>query len=141
MAEMRTYRLSRFTTAMTVLVLTGLTIGGILTGISELRDGVAPVDLLAGPFLVLLLGTGWWRLFLSLPRVIILHPSDMLEFRAPMRTRTVAVGDLQSISCGWSMTRFRHPGGEIELVQQFDGFHELIATIKSKNPGVTLRGC
>lgn len=39
------------------------------------------------------------------------------------------------------MLRFVHTGGRIHALHQFDGFHELVAAIKARNPGIELRGC
>lgn len=123
------------------LVLSVLTIGLVWTGVLELRRGIDLVDLFAIPFALLLLGSFWWRGVLAHPQVVILHPDETLEFKAPLRTRTVPVGDLQAISRVLGYIVFRYPGGEIEILENFAGFPELVATISSRNPSVKLRGC
>jgi hypothetical protein len=82
------------------------------------------------------------------PHTITLHPGDTLEFKAVVRTRSVAIADLQSIeyetvesSDGPPSKRivFWAPSGKIRVSADFEGIYELIAAIRSKNPGVKIR--
>ena len=86
---------------------------------------------------------GWYRV-LSLPTAIAHHPDDRLEFRSVVRTRIVPIRELTSIEPvpnQFGFFRFRHVNGQVVALIHFDGFHELIAAIKAKNPGVRLLGC
>ena len=86
---------------------------------------------------------GWYQV-LSLPQVIVHHPDDRLEFRSIARRRVVPIGDLEVIEPDPShlgFFRFRHANGKVVALMQFDGFHELLAEIKAKNPNVQLLGC
>ena len=85
-----------------------------------------------------------WYQVLSLPQAIIHHPDDSLEFRSIARKRIVHIGDLRVIEPvpnQFGFFRFRHSNGKIVALVHFDGFHELLAHIKEKNPHVQLLGC
>jgi hypothetical protein len=89
------------------------------------------------------LGFAWYHA-LSIPQAIVHHPDDSLEFRSPLRNRVVAITDLRSIEPvpnQFGFFRFRHKNGKIVALIHFDGFHDLLADIKQKNPDVRLLGC
>ncbi|MGH9379842.1 MAG: hypothetical protein ACRD2Z_04435 [Thermoanaerobaculia bacterium] len=125
---------------MTVGSLTVLTIGILWGVVSELTRGAELEDLFVVPWTALLLGF-FWHWILSLPQVIILRADDTLEFKAPLRTRIVAIGELRSISGRFGMLEFRHPGGKIAVIDQLHGWDGLITAIESRNPNVRIQGC
>lgn len=80
----------------------------------------------------------------SLPQSIVLREDDLLEFRAPIRTRTIPIADLESIEPvpnQFGFFKIKSSRTSVTVLMQFDGFHELVATLKAKNPKLSLLGC
>lgn len=85
---------------------------------------------------------GWYPI-LYFPRRIVVADDTRIEFISPLRRRQIDVVDIQSIvshpfALGILVVRYR--GGKVWLVHQFDGFHEFLTVVKSKNPSIRMRG-
>ena len=94
---------------------------------------------------VLLIGAAlfWVRQF-RMPRRIILHEDGRLEFVSPVRRVVITVQDITSIKPDGTQFGYlivRWGAGKLRLLNQFDGFHDLLARIKLVNPAVEIRGC
>lgn len=92
----------------------------------------------------------FWLLPLSILSYQILWTPHRIEVLADGRMRFVALARrievsaqaVQSILPDRGRLGFLVlSGGRIRLVNQFDGFHEFLTTLKARNPGVVLRGC
>ena len=92
-----------------------------------------------------LLGVAWlWSRQLRMPRRIILHGDGHLEFVSPVRRVVLNAQDIISIKPDMHQFGFlivRWGSGKLRLLNQFDGFHDLLARIKLVNPAVEIRGC
>src|SRR5262245_48350124 len=95
--------------------------------------------------LVLLIGVVlFWVRQLRMPRRIILHEDGRLEFVSPIRRVAMTAQEIASIKPDGSQLGFltvRWGAGKLRLLNQFDGFHDLVTRIKRLNPGVEIRGC
>ena len=144
MTESKTYPLclATSTKVMIVGILGVLTLAGAAIPFADTTgDGLPPG--LFSVFWFGILGVFSYQV-LSVPQTIVRHPEGTLEFKAPLRRRVVAIGDLRAIEPipnQFGMLRFRHGSGKVNVLSQFDGFHELIADIKSTNPNIEIRGC
>lgn len=81
---------------------------------------------------------------LRMPRRIILHEDGRLEFVSPVRRVVITAQEITSIKPDGSQLGFlivRWGAGKLRLLNQFDGFHDLLARIRLVNPGVEIRGC
>lgn len=144
MEQGRTYplRLPAATKALALMMLGIFTLAGFTLPIGGVARGEPSVFVVAAIWLGIV--AFLWYLALSLPQSIVHRADDVLEFRSPLRDRRVSIGDLRSIEPvpnQFGFFRFRHSGGTITVLIHFDGFHELVHTIKEKNPGIRLRGC
>jgi hypothetical protein len=118
------------------------TIVGFLIPFAKTKAGGPPPQVFAVFWLGVLVFM-WYRV-LSLPLKIVHHPDDRLEFRSIIRNISVQIRDLQIIEPVRSQFGFfyiRHSGGKIFVLIHFDGFHELLTNIKSKNPNIQFLGC
>ena len=144
MTEPRTYplRIGAFAKIMVVGILSVMTLAGFAIPFADPAESSAPPALFA-IFWFGILGVFWFQV-LSFPQAIIHQADDTLVFKAPIRSRSVAIAELRAIEPvpnQFGMLRFRHTNGKVNVLNQFDGFHELITAIKTKNPDVELRGC
>lgn len=144
MSELTTYRLclATSTKVMVLGILGFMTVMGLAIPFASATSGSAPPALFAVVWFGAL-GLCWYQV-LSVPQAIVHHFDDRLEFKAPIRTRSLSIAELRSIEPvpnQFGMLRFSHANGKINILNQFDGFHELIAVIKAKNPNVQIRGC
>ncbi len=118
------------------------TLVGLVIPFADTPAGSAPPAFFA-LFWLGFVGFAWFQV-LSLPQEISHHPDGTLEFRAPLRKRTVPIRELEVIEPvpnQFGFFRFRHANGKIVALIHFDGFHELLTDIKAANPGVELLGC
>jgi len=118
------------------------TLVGLIIPLAEPSQGSAPPAIFA-VFWFGFLAFAWYQV-LSLPQAIVHHSDDSLEFRSIARKRVVPIRDLTAIEPvpnQFGFFRFRHSNGKIVALMHFDGFHELLAEIKAKNPDVQLLGC
>lgn len=70
--------------------------------------------------------------------------NDTAEFRSVFGKRVVPLSEISSIrarqfSLGY--VGVTHANGTIYLINQMDGFHEFVTTVKSSNPSVIVKGC
>jgi hypothetical protein len=82
--------------------------------------------------------------FLRLPHRISLNEDGTVEFISILRQRTVRADEIKSIQpegtqFGFFMVRTER--GKIRILAQFDGFHDFLARLQARHPGVELRGC
>ena len=81
---------------------------------------------------------------LSIPYKIIVMPNDLVIFNSVIRKKKMQLNNIKSI-----MPYGGHRGifvvktdyGKVNIINQFDGFHEFIIILKNRNPAVELRGC
>lgn len=62
---------------------------------------------------------------------------------SPLKRYAIRAEDIESIRPvpnQIGILRLDYRGGRVTLLNQFDGFHEFIASLKSKNPSVELKG-
>ena len=118
------------------------TLVGFIIPLAEPSSGSAPPAIFA-VFWLGFLAFAWYQV-LSLPQAIVHDPDDRLEFRSLARKRVVPIRDLKVIEPvpnQFGFFRFRHSNGRVVALILFDGFHELLAEIKAKNPEIRLLGC
>jgi hypothetical protein len=97
--------------------------------------------LLILPFFTVL--TGW---LLTIPVEITIDERSIITLRGLFRTRSVAVGEIGSISTGgWRdpnrfLAEIRHKGGKLFLINHFPDFRDFLAKVKAQNPHVDIKG-
>lgn len=88
---------------------------------------------------------GWvWYVVLSIPHRIVVFDDGQIEFVSLARRRRCLPLEIKSIKPEASQFGFlvvQTNKGKIRLLNQFDGFHDFLTNLKSKNPSVELRGC
>jgi hypothetical protein len=95
--------------------------------------------------LVVLLIVGWNAFWLlSFPHRIVVSPTGEVQFISLIRRRATSLSDIKSIKpergqFGFLMVRTSQR--RIMILNQFDGFHDFILLLKSRNPSVEIRGC
>ena len=85
-----------------------------------------------------------WYVILSLPHTIAVHADDQIEFVSIIRRKRFLPLEIKSIKPEASQFGFlvvQTNRGKVRLLNQFDGFHDFLTNLKSKNPSVELRGC
>ncbi len=87
-----------------------------------------------------------WFFFkkLAVPRLIELHEDGTVKFKGRFGERSVNAQDIESIQpTGHEMGYLvvKHKGGKITLINQFNGFHDFLISVKRQNPTVELKGC
>jgi hypothetical protein len=81
---------------------------------------------------------------LRMPSVIEWHGDGTVSFLGPARTLRVSISGIQSIRPGGNGLGFleiRFAGGKLNLLNQFQGFHDFLSRLKIENPDIELRGC
>ncbi len=136
--------LSRTTKVLVIAVLGILGIVGLLLAVNAFSDGKDPWSERVGGllFLAVVVWNASW--VLSLPQRISVSETGQIEFRSPLRRRTVTSGEVVSIRPDGGQFGFltvRTARGKIRLLNQFDGFHDFLTELKARNPAVELRGC
>ena len=114
-----------------------------LSGIFESFEGDGPPRFVGLFFLGIGLWNGWYWL-LSIPYKIIVSETGEITFVSLARRKKVNPGNIKSIKpesgqIGFLVVRTSH--GKIRILNQFDGFHDLISNLKTNNPSIELRGC
>ena len=82
--------------------------------------------------------------YLRLPFRITIRDDNQIEFRSLLKKLTLPPGQIISVKAKSYMIGFidiKHSKGTVHLLNQMDGFHDLIATLKSLNPRVEIKGC
>jgi len=116
---------------------------GIFFGLSLSRSmGRGPTPFLA--FFWLIPIGFFWYFILSTPYRINVDPTGEIEFISVLRKRRVMAMEIESIKPQAGKFGFlvvRTSQGKINLLNQFDGFHEFITHLKASNPSIEIRGC
>lgn len=126
---------------MRVLPFVVLTAGSVILPWLVLRDPSGPTLLLVP--LIGVVAWQWWA-FLTIAHRVVIHEDGALEWVAFARRVRILPEDVVRIAPdGGQIGLFtvRHTGGKVRFVNQITGFHEVLLHIKSRNPGVVLRGC
>jgi hypothetical protein len=70
--------------------------------------------------------------------------NGVAEFRSLFRRTVVRLAEIKSVRAKTYALGFVdviHANGTVHLLNQIDGFHDLILTIKSANPTAEIKGC
>ena len=81
---------------------------------------------------------------LRIPTRIDLFEDGRVVFLSPARRVEISVLDFRSISPasgGPGHIVLTHSRGKLRLITQFDGFHELVAEFRRRNPRLSITGC
>ena len=81
---------------------------------------------------------------LQMPSTIEWLGNGAVSFRGPIRTLSIPISEIQSIrpdGNGLGFLEIRFIGGKLQILNQFDEFHEFLSRLKAENPNVELRGC
>lgn len=83
-------------------------------------------------------------MWLRHPFEIKIRDDNMIEFRSVLRRVVVSPMEVESVRAKRYALGFvdvKHRGGMVHLLNQMDGFHDFLATLKSLNPAVKIEGC
>jgi hypothetical protein len=119
----------------------------VLSGISMLTVALASGKGPPVPFAFLWLFAALfmgYQIFSTTHKILVHEQTAEVEFVSLLSTRRVRVMEVVSIKpvrgqIGFLTVTLR--SGSLRLLNQFDGFHELLAWLKAHNPGIELRGC
>jgi hypothetical protein len=144
-SEVKTYNLylswgAKITSLVPVGIFT-LVVFLFLSGVLQDAKGEPPQFI---GFFFLLGAAGFWYFVSITPYKIKVYGNIEIEFISLIRKRRVSPVDIVSIKPYGSQFGFllvKTNRGKIKLLNQFDGFHEFIANLKTANPLVELRGC
>jgi hypothetical protein len=122
------------------MVFAGL-VGIIVGGVGKLGSEGPPVWVF-----VIFLGFALFNayMWLRFPFEIKIRDDSVIEFRSVFRRTTVSPLDVKSVRAKRYALGFVdvvHQGGTVHLLNQMDGFHDFISTIRSLNPAVKIEGC
>jgi len=95
---------------------------------------------------VILLGFALFNayMWLRFPFEIKLRDDSIIEFRSVFRRTTISPMEVKSVRAkpyALGFVDVVHQGGTVHLLNQMDGFHDFISTLKSLNPSVKIQGC
>ena len=95
---------------------------------------------------VILLGFALFNayMWLRFPFEIKVRDDSIIEFRSVFRRTTISPMEVKSVRAKRYALGFVdvvHQGGTVHLLNQMDGFHDFISTLKSLNPSVKIQGC
>jgi hypothetical protein len=83
-------------------------------------------------------------MWLRFPYEITVSDDARVEFKSIFRTTTTSLSEIVSVQAKRNAVGFVdvvHATGTVHLLNQMDGFHDFVATIKAANPAVTIEGC
>lgn len=124
-----------------LLVVVGLIF--IVTGIFFFTEGNVPF-LIMGIFMTIIAGWNFFWIF-SFPHRITVSVNGEITFVSLLRQRQTNVAEIESIkpdpSQFFGFLVVRTQNKKIKILNQFDGFHDFIMSLKSKKPSIELRGC
>jgi len=83
-------------------------------------------------------------MWLRFPFEIKVRDDSIIEFRSVFRRTTISPMEVKSVRAKRYALGFVdvvHQGGTVHLLNQMDGFHDFISTLKSLNPSVKIQGC
>ena len=95
---------------------------------------------------VILLGFALFNayMWLRFPFEIKVRDDSIIEFRSVFRRTTISPMEVKSVRAkpyALGFVDVVHQGGTVHLLNQIDGFHDFISTLKSLNPSVKIQGC
>ena len=100
------------------------------------------------PVWVFILWLGWLSfmsyMWLRFPFEIRIRDDAKIEFRSLFRTTIISPTEIKFVRAKRYALGFVdvvHQSGTVHLLNQMDGFHDFIATIKSLNPAAKIQGC
>jgi len=99
---------------------------------------------LAAAVLPFAMGVGFLVWNLRMPTRVEVQEDGSMEWIAPLRRIRLTPAEVVSITPSKTAHPFfvlAHVGGRFQFINQFTGFHELLAALKKANPSVELRGC
>jgi hypothetical protein len=139
---MKTYRVSPlflWSTRLTKLALTAAAGALYIGAVTHPTPLPARLALLAG------LAAFIWLFYVRLPRLtteIELNEDGWVEFRNRRGSQQVHVASIRSIGRGLGPrgVRVRHGGGSVRLPARFRQFYDFLASVKSMNPAIEIRG-
>jgi hypothetical protein len=114
--------------------------------LNHLDDPRVAASVVATAVTWLIVPAGFFYFALAFPIEITIGEDATVRFRSQLRTITIPIADIISISTlGWcDPNRFnavvRHKGGKLTLVNQFDDFEDFLATLRELNPSVEIKG-
>ena len=125
---------------LAVLVSVGI-VGIVVGAIGKLGSEGPPVWVF-----VILLGFALFNayMWLRFPFEIKLRDDSIIEFRSVFRRTTISPMEVKSVRAkpyALGFVDVVHQGGTVHLLNQMDGFHDFISTLKSLNPSVKIQGC
>ena len=83
-------------------------------------------------------------MWLRFPFVIKIRDDNLIEFRSIFRRVVVSANEIKAVRAKRYAMGFIdvvHERGKVRLLNQMDGFHEFLATLKTLNPAVKIQGC
>ncbi len=83
-------------------------------------------------------------MWLRFPYQITIRDDASVEFKSIFRKTTTSLSEIVSVQAKRNAIGFVdvvHNMGTVHLLNQMDGFHDFVATIKAANPAVTVKGC
>ena len=113
------------------------------SGIIKDKRGQGPPWFM-GVFFLAVAGFNGYFYVLRVPHRIEVTDDGHVEFVSLVRRKRVVAREIRSIAPDSGQVGFftiKTDQGKIRILNQFDGFHEFIAWLKSNNPSVELRGC
>jgi hypothetical protein len=95
---------------------------------------------------VILLGFALFNayMWLRFPFEIKVRDDSIIEFRSVFRRTAISPMEVKSVRAkpyALGFVDVVHQGGKIHLLNQMDGFHDFLSTLKSLNPSVKIQGC
>ena len=125
---------------LAVLVSVGI-VGIVVGAIGKVGSEGPPVWVF-----VILLGFALFNayMWLRFPFEIKVRDDSFIEFRSVFRRTTISPMEVKSVRAkpyALGIVDVVHQGGTVHLLNQMDGFHDFISTLKSLNPSVKIQGC
>jgi len=95
---------------------------------------------------VIVLGIGLFQayMWLRFPFEISVRDDNMIEFRSIFRRVTLSPSQIKTVRAKRYALGFVdviHERGKVHLINQMEGFHEFLTSLKSLNPAVEVQGC
>lgn len=115
----------------------------IVTDLYLLSDATSP-GWFFGLLIILIAGMNSYWIF-SFPHRIIVLDTDEIIFEGLLRQRRTFIRDIESIKADpsqfFGFLVIKTKNDKIMILNQFNGFHDFVANLKSKKPSIELRGC
>jgi hypothetical protein len=128
-----------------LLMLAAWVLAGVIGTVYAVLGGFGSNGPPATAFLVMsVVGLFTAYMWLRIPFEIAVRDDSVIEFRSIFRRIAISPIEIKSLRAKPYALGFIdvvHTRGRVHLLSQMDGLHEFIATIKSLNPAVQVRGC